>query len=414
MTVKMVLTSSSRAAISRRHFTGTLAAASLAGFGIVRAQDRSLRVGVLLPRSGVEASIGQDCHRGIEVAAGLLKELGLPPLTLVHADTESSVEVARSRAERLIGEGAQLLIGAYDSGQTSALAQVAEQKGVPLVINIAAAPAITEQGYRYVFRNFPTAAMILRDAFANQKEIFEASGVAPKTAVLMRVNDTYGGAMAGGIAQILPTAGLPYRIVDSVTYDPAARDLSVEVAKARGQGADMLLVAGRLHDATLITRELIKQRWSPAAVMSMGAGWYEDQYIASLGKYADGPVSFVPWYDPNKPMTKALRTAFNKAHPKISLSLNHVYSFEALLIAAEAFRHAGATDPQSLAAALRKTDIKDNVSIGPGIQFNEKGQNDKLGSAAVQLQGGQLRIVAPRNASDARAQLPMTPYAQRA
>jgi branched-chain amino acid transport system substrate-binding protein len=84
---------------------------------------------VLLPRSGYQASIGQDCQRGVDISAGLLKDLGLPSLQIMNADTETNVDVARSRAEKLISEGAQLLIGAFDSGQTSAIAQVAEQEG---------------------------------------------------------------------------------------------------------------------------------------------------------------------------------------------------------------------------------------------------------------------------------------------
>ena len=44
-----------------------------------------------------------------------------------------------------------------------------------------------------------------------------------------------------------------------------------------------------------MTRELVKQRWTPQAVLSMGPGWYEDQYLKTLGKLSDGPISFVPW-----------------------------------------------------------------------------------------------------------------------
>ena len=139
---------------------------------IVRAQGGPLKVGMLLPRSGVQAQIGQDCQRAVELAPPILKSLGLPELTIMNADTETNVDTARSRAERLISEGAQLLVGAFNSGQTSAIAQVAEQKGIPFVINLAAAPPITEQGYKFVFRNFPTAPMILADAFNNQKEVF--------------------------------------------------------------------------------------------------------------------------------------------------------------------------------------------------------------------------------------------------
>jgi branched-chain amino acid transport system substrate-binding protein len=51
-----------------------------------------------------------------------------------------------------------VLVGPFDSGAATAIAQVAEQRGVPFIINIAAAPPITEQGYKFVFRNFQTAA----------------------------------------------------------------------------------------------------------------------------------------------------------------------------------------------------------------------------------------------------------------
>src|SRR6202167_4701062 len=158
-------------------------AAALAAPAIVRAQGGPLKVGVLLPRSGFEAAIGQDCQRGVDITPGILKSLGLPDLAIMNGDTESSVDVAREHAEKLISDGAQLLVGAFDSGQTTAIAQIAEQKGIPLVINIAGAPDITEQGYKFVFRNFPTAVTITADAFANQKELFAIVGVEPKTAV---------------------------------------------------------------------------------------------------------------------------------------------------------------------------------------------------------------------------------------
>ncbi|MDH5579323.1 MAG: ABC transporter substrate-binding protein, partial [Betaproteobacteria bacterium] len=210
----------------RRKFNQTLAAAtlgSLAPFNIVRAQSAKLKVGVLLPRSGVQAGIGQDCHRVIEVAGGLLRDLGLPALDIMNGDTESNVDVARSRAERLIGEGAQLLVGAFDSGQTTAIAQVAEQRGIPLVINIAAAPPITEQGYKFVFRNFPTAPMILGDAFANQLEVFAATGVSPKSVAFMHVNDTFGAAMQKGFFGVMQKfPAIPYKVAETIAYDPAA------------------------------------------------------------------------------------------------------------------------------------------------------------------------------------------------
>ncbi len=407
---------SDSARVTRRTLTAGLGAGIASGimpFNIARAQGTALKVGVLLPRSGLQAGIGQDCQRGVDISAGILKDLGMPQLQIMNGDTESNVDVARSRAEKLISDGAQLLVGAFDSGQSTAIAQVAEQKGIPYVINIAAAPQITEQGYKFVFRNFPTAGMILSDAFANQKEVFAAAGAEPKTAVFMHVNDTFGTAMKGGIGAVMPKFDMPYKLVETIAYDPTARDLSVEISKAKATGADALLMVSRLNDAILLTRELVKQRWSPMAILSMGPGWYEDQYLKTLGKLSDGPLSFVPWYDPNKPLSKKLEDALTKANPGVNLNTNHVYTFEALLVAADAYKRAGSADPKALAEAIRKSNITDNVSPGPGIQFNEKGQNDKLKNSAIQNRGGKLVTVAPKVAANAKVEWPLKPYDKR-
>ncbi len=404
--------------ITRRTFTAGIGAAGLlagtASFNIARAQSSPLKVGVILPRSGYLAGIGQDCQRGVDVAGPILKGLGLPDLEIMNGDTESSVDTARSRAEKLINDGAQVLVGAFDSGETSAIAQVAEQKGVPLIINIAAAPDITEQGYKYVFRNFPTAGTILADAFTSQKEIFGMTGASPKKAVFLHVNDTFGTAMAGGIGAVAPKFDLPYQIVDTIAYDPATKDLSVEVAKAKAANAEILLVVSRLNDAILMTRELVKQRWTPQAIFSMGPGWYEDQYIATLGKLSDGPISLSPWHDPKKKLTPVLEAALAKAYPEVNMNTNHVFTFEALLVAADAYKRAGSSDPKGLAEAIRTTNITDNVSIGPGISFNEKGQNDKVKDGAIQNRGGKLVTVAPKDSANADVEWPMKPYANRA
>jgi len=402
-----------RISLNRRQLLAT-AAATIAAPAILRAQSGPLKVGVLLPRSGYEAGIGQDCQRGVDIAGGLLKSLGLPELAIMNGDTESNVDTAREHAEKLISDGAQLLVGTFDSGQTTAVAQVAEQKGIPFVINIAGAPDITEQGYKFVFRNFPTAPMLMRDGFLDQKDVFEAAGQAPKTVVFMRVNDLFGTAMSKGVAANFPKFNMPYTIADEISYDPAARDLSIEVTKAKATNAEAILVVGRLNDAMLLTREFVKQRWTPQAILSVGPGWYEDQYIKTLGKLSDGPMSFVPWYDPNKKLSKMLEDAMAKSFPGINLNTNQVYTFEALLIAADAYKRAGSTDPHALADALRTTNITDNASIGPGISFNAKGQNDKIIGGGIQNRGGKLITVAPKEVANGKPVWPMPSYQGRA
>jgi branched-chain amino acid transport system substrate-binding protein len=136
--------------MNRRDFNRAAAAgaaAALAPFGIVRAQAQKLKIGVVLPRSGVQGFIGQSCQLGANLAPGVIKDMLGVDIEIMSADNESNVDTSRTRAERLIQEGANVLVGPFDSGAASAIAQVAEQRGVPFIINIAAAPQITEQGY---------------------------------------------------------------------------------------------------------------------------------------------------------------------------------------------------------------------------------------------------------------------------
>jgi branched-chain amino acid transport system substrate-binding protein len=121
----------------------------------------------------------------------------------------------------------------------------------------------------------------------------------------------------------------------------------------------------------------------------------------------------VPWYDPNKPLSKKLEDALARAHPGVNLNTNHVYTFEALLAAADAYKRAGSSDPKALADAIRQVNITNNVSPGPGIQFNEKGQNDKLKGSAIQNRGGKLVTVAPKTAANAKVEWPLKPYDKR-
>jgi len=82
---------------------------------------------------------------------------------------------------------------------------------VPFVINIAAAPQITEQGYRFVFRNFPVASELVTNGLTLTQDLFRATGAAPRIAVFMHVNDTFGQANARAITAILPQLNLPFK-----------------------------------------------------------------------------------------------------------------------------------------------------------------------------------------------------------
>ena len=405
---------------SRKTFTRrTLGQTALAGATLIGAPlplrhaaaqaTGNLKVALFLPTSGIQAQIGQACRRGADVANDVFADMKMPvKLEIVNYDTESKPDVARTQAEKAIDAGAQMLVGAFDSGQTIAIAQVAEQRGVPMVVNIAAAPQITEQGYKFIVRNFPTAPMLITGALALHKEIFKVSGKTPKTAVLMSVNDTFGTSMVNGIKALFPKLDMPYEIVDTITYDPAAKDLAVEVGKAKATKAELLMPVSRLNDAKLLVQEMVKQRWEPMGVMNPGApGLYEQDFLKTMGKYGDFMISNVPWLDPKSAMTQALEKRHAAKFPNDQLDINGGFTFEGLLVAAQAWLTAKSTKADALMDALRKTKIDQHVIIGGPIQFDAKGQNVNIKAAAVENLKRKPTVVMPLEAAAAPLVFPM-------
>jgi branched-chain amino acid transport system substrate-binding protein len=377
---------------------------------IVRAQAKPLKLAVLLPRSGYLAPAGQSCHRGALIAPKVLADYG-HQVELVHVDIESNPDVARTQCERVINEGVNGVVGAFDSASTLAMAQVCEQRQVPLVVNIGAAPQLTEQGLKFLVRNFPTGGMLVTNGLKLIKDEIEATKISPKTAVFLHANDTFGTAQRAAMDKLFPTAGLPFQLLESIAYDPKTQDLSVEVTKIRALNPDLLLVVTRAADAIKLVRDMVRQRFEPMGIVSPGSpGLYDEEFYQALGPLADYPIYNIPWANPKSQMSQALEAAFKPANPGYRFAVecfNVGFTFEALLVAADGFKRAGTTNGAELMKAIRETNITDHVMIGPPIKFDEKGQNVSIPSAGVQNRNRTPTVVLPAAVATTTPVLPM-------
>lgn len=396
---------------TRRTVLQALAGASvLAAPGIVRAQAPAVKIAMLLPRSGFFAQAGQSCHRGALAAPAVLAELGYRA-EIVHIDTESNADVARTQAERAINDGAHVLVGAFDSGHTLAIAQVCEQRQVPLVINIAAAPQITEQGYKFLVRNFQTGGQLVGNGLRLIGDLIRAKNLDIKSAVFLHANDTFGTAQRGAMDALFPRANLPFRLAESIAYDPRANDLAVEVTRMRALQPDLVMVVTRAGDAIKLVRDMVRQRFEPKAIISPGSpGLYDEEFYQALGPLSDFLVYNLPWANPRSAMTQSLERSFQRANPNNRFAVdcfNAGFTFEAALIAADAFKRAGTTNGPQLMEAIRQTNIAEHVMIGGAIRFDEKGQNPNIGSASVQNIRRTPTVVLPAEVATSEPVLPM-------
>jgi branched-chain amino acid transport system substrate-binding protein len=294
------------------------------------------------------------------------------------------LDVARNQWERVINDGVDVVVGVFDSACTLAIAEVCEQRRVPLVVNIGRAPALTEQGYRFVARNFPTIGQVASNGLARVKAFIEATKASPKTAVFLHANNTFGAALRQVMDRLLPAAGMPFQVLESIAYDPRAHDLSAEVTKTRGLKPDLVLVATVADDAIKLVREMVRQRFEPMGIISPGSpGLFNEEFYEALGPLADYHAYAARWADPEADMAQALE-------------------FEALMIAADGFKRAGTTNGAELMKAIRATNIAQHVMIGGPITFDDKGQNNHIPSAMLQNRTRPPTVVLPTESAARR------------
>src|SRR5690349_13623950 len=215
---------------TRRTFIGGAAAAAVGVPTLLRAQPRTVKIGMVCPVSGPMADVGQDSRLGAQLAveavnaAGGIKSLGGARLELLTADSETKTDVARSEADRLINAGAQIMTRAYHSAHVATISLLAQQRRVPYVIDISAADAPTanaaksvregQQKTQYVYRIFPGSATFGRNAVKYMTEIFQAAGVSPKRIVLMYSNDLFGKTQIDSFQAALKRAAAPFDVAD--------------------------------------------------------------------------------------------------------------------------------------------------------------------------------------------------------
>ncbi|MBI2207056.1 MAG: ABC transporter substrate-binding protein [Candidatus Rokubacteria bacterium] len=402
----------------------TFLRATLAGAAVVaaplplRAQPKTFKIGVIHPVTGPLAEPGQACRLGAQMAAdavnaaGGIRSKGGLQLELVLGDTQTKPENGRVEAERVVNQGARMLMGSFDSGSTAAMVSVAQQKRVPFLVDIAAADPITanvaksvkdgQQKVQYVYRNFPTGSSFGRKAVQYFTEMFKEAGVSPKRVVLMYCNDLFGQSQSRGFQAAHKAANPGWDIVEVIPWPEPPSDLSTEVSKAKAAKPDIIAPITRPASAQLLLPELRKQRLDIMGVVSPGSpGLYEAGQIAALKEDLEHVATCVPWANFKNPKTNAVAEDFRKRSGGKTFDTNSGYSYDGIFIIADALeRAAKLDDPDAIVDAMRKTSYGGGLmQYGGPVVFNELGDNPNAITTMIQILGGKPVAVWPKAAA---------------
>src|SRR5881394_597742 len=139
--------------------TAIAAIAAVIAFSAL-AQDRVVRIGVLMPISGPGSYFGVMDKEGIELA---MEQVAKSPingykLQVQYEDSACSPLQATNTAKRIIDQfKPHVVIGEECSDASLAIAPILEQAKVVQLNAGSVTMKLTESGYKYVFRIFPNA-----------------------------------------------------------------------------------------------------------------------------------------------------------------------------------------------------------------------------------------------------------------
>ncbi len=112
----------------------------------------TVKIGFINSITGPEAPIGENLSNGVALAVEDLAKKGIK-VDLVKEDDVGKPQVSMSAMEKLATRDKVVgVVGLYASVCANAVAKVAENYRVPLLVPVASKEEITRQGFKWLFR----------------------------------------------------------------------------------------------------------------------------------------------------------------------------------------------------------------------------------------------------------------------
>lgn len=93
-------------------------------------EEETLKIGVVLPETGALAAYGLPMIKSVELAEEDIKGGG-GAIEVIYADSGTDPDKASESVNRLLGEGAHVIVGAAASGVSQAIIQTLYDENIP-------------------------------------------------------------------------------------------------------------------------------------------------------------------------------------------------------------------------------------------------------------------------------------------
>lgn len=342
--------------------TTTLAALGLATTIATTANAEDIKVGLLLPYSGVYAALGNEIDAGFELGLAQFGAETDVTFEIIREDTEVKPPVALGKAKKLIlQDNVDVIAGIVSSGVLGAVRDMVHGAGVPLIVANAGNDEAT---------GADCSAFITRMSFSNgqvnrpmgtwmyEQGIRKVYTLAPDYAAGRQMIDAFAATFTAAGGEIVGQDFTPFQ---------KTQDFGPYLTQAKSSGADAVYVFYAGGEAISFVKQYDSFGLKPELPL-YGSGFLTSSlYVNAQGPAAEGVIAashYVPTIenDANAVFVDGFTAKIGRAPSEFA-----VQGYDAARALIEATK-AGATDRASLAAALRQVTFdgpRGTLSIDP-------------------------------------------------
>jgi branched-chain amino acid transport system substrate-binding protein len=345
-----------------------LIAGCFAGGAIPAHSAEPIRIGAIFSVTGPASFLGEPerntakmLEEDLNAAGGLLGRR----IEVIVYDDESDTTKAVTAVDRLVKrDRVAAVIGPSTSGSTLAIMPKIEEARIPL-ISCAAARKIVEPVRQWVFKVAASDILAVKKIFTDLKQR-DLTKIAILTA-----SDAYGAGGREDIKELAPKMGIA--LVSDEVYGPKDTDMTAQLTRIKGTGAQAIVVWGTNPGPAVIARNRAQLKITTPLYMSSGVA--SKKFIELAGpENAEGILlpagrllveAQLPATHPQKSLlSKYIREYEPRFKQPVSTFGGHAW--DAMMMLAQAIRNAKSAEPAAIRDAMEKV----RGFYGTGGEFN--------------------------------------------
>lgn len=363
-----------------------------------------------LPLTGKQSKFGEIQKNSYIMAAEEINAKGgikKKKIVLSFEDSGAKPETARAIVEKLIDVKKQpLIVGEYTSACAKAVAAVAEERKTPYLIVASADDNITQQNYKYVFRQNP-----VNDHYADGLISFLREIVKPKTIAILYESSAFGTSGADAMARDMEKSGV--KVLLKEKYEAGSVDFKPILSKVKAAQPEVIYMVSYVMDASLLMKQIKELRVDAKIFAGGAAGFAIPEFIENAKDAAEYVISATLWTEQMKyPGSKEYAEKYKSKYGSYP-SYHGASAYSAIYVVKNALEKAKDWSQNGIRDALKATDMM--TAFGP-IKFETKEgyQNQNfMDTLVIQVEKGKFETIWPEKHASKKYIYPMPTWRER-